>query len=238
MGMTLTCPKCGRSIAGEDISVKDGFAQCGTCRSVFNLSELAAQRGNRQSEPMPFARKSEVGMPKNFEKKTDFDGLTIVRKWRDLTAFILIPFSIFWNGFLAVWISIAISTGEYIMIAFASIHIAAGVFLVYSGIAKMINRTTVKVSTGELTITHGPVPWPSPKPISHHQVRQVYGKERVSRSSRGGTSVRYELRTLTTDGRDIKLLSGLNDRAQVLFLEQEIERYWNISDERVGGEMV
>jgi hypothetical protein len=233
--MNITCPKCSRTISGENISVKDGYAQCDECHSVYTLSELSAS-GMASSGFSDF-RRPEVNMPKGIEKTLDFDGLTLKRSWRDVAAFIMIPMTLFWNGFLVVWISIALSTGEYLMLAFASIHIAVGIFLIYSTIARLVNTTVIKISVGQITVKQGPIPWPTPKPLEHHEVRQFYGKKRVTRSSSGGSSTRYELRVLTSDGKDRKLLSGFTSREQVLYIEQELERYWNITNERVDGEM-
>jgi hypothetical protein len=233
--MNLTCPKCSRTITGENISVKDGFAQCDECHSVYTLQELAGMGGTTAGSG--YHQKPEVALPKGMEKNLDFDGLTITRRWRDVAAFVLIPMTIFWNGFLVFWISTAIVSGEYMMLAFTSIHIAVGIFLLYSTIARLINTTTVKVGPGTLTIKHRPIPWRTPKPLEHHEVRQFYGRKRVTRSSNGGSSVRYELRVLLSDGSDRKLLGGFTNREQVLYLEQEIERYWSINDERVDGQM-
>jgi Tfp pilus assembly PilM family ATPase len=66
-------------------------------------------------------------------------------------------------------------------------------------------------------------------------LKQLYAKEKVS-SSRNGTSITYEVH-VTRSGRNIKLVSGLESSEQAVYIEQEIEKYLNIKDIPVKGEL-
>ena len=87
-----------------------------------------------------------------------------------------------------------------------------------------------------LSIRHVPLPYLGNKTVEASDVKQVYSKERISRSRRGG-SVTYEVHALTHSGRNLKLLSGLPNSEQALFIEQEIERFLRIQDVPVRGEI-
>ncbi|WP_028974387.1 hypothetical protein [Spirochaeta cellobiosiphila] len=233
--MKLNCPKCNKEIPGENISVKDGYAQCDSCHGVYSLKELdkktAYTHYDQKLQP-------QISLPKGMEQKKEFNKMTISRRWFGFTAFFLVFFTAIWNGFLGGMVFVALSEGIFIILAGAAIHFIVGIFLIYITIANFINKTVIEVNGSELNIFHTPLPWMGKKTISKGNTKQFYGKKRISHStSDHRTSVHYELRMMTLDDRDFKVLGGLSDPEQILFLEQEIESYWSIRDEQVEGEL-
>jgi len=67
------------------------------------------------------------------------------------------------------------------------------------------------------------------------ELRQLYTKEIISQS-KSGSSASYEIHAISTRGRNIKLLRGLDTSEQALYIEQEIEKYLHIEDRPVKGE--
>jgi hypothetical protein len=231
--MNFICTKCGSMIPDEHVSVKDSMAQCPRCSSIFSLSELQRNAGVHVDQ---YAERPTVPLPKGIKKNMDYDGLVITRRWFSWAVFFLIPFSIVWLGGVSLFIFAGLTSGDLIFALFPLIHLSVGIGLFYYAMALMFNKTTLSIKNDELRIKHGPIPWKGPKPISRTEAKQFYCKERISRN-RNGTQVHYALHLQTSDGKDLKLITGLGDASQALYLEQEIERHWGISNERVGGEM-
>jgi hypothetical protein len=77
---------------------------------------------------------------------------------------------------------------------------------------------------------------PGNKQFKADLLQQLYTKRHVSHS-KNGTSINYELRVTTTDGRDEKLMGGFNKQEQALFIEQEIEKFLGIEDRPIRGEV-
>jgi hypothetical protein len=92
------------------------------------------------------------------------------------------------------------------------------------------------VSRNSLSIRHGPLPWTGNRQMSGRELTQLYGVEN-SRTSKGSTTYTYDLLALDREGRTIKLISGLTDKDQVLYLEQTLERRLGIEDAPVDGEV-
>lgn len=233
--MTLTCKTCGGTISDQDISVRDGFAQCPSCRSVFRLGELSSGSGTAHFDQSGFSQT--ISPPKGISSLRDFDRLTITRTWFSFIAVFLIPFTIIWNAFLAIWVRIAVSGGQFAMLGFSAIHIAVGIYLIYYCAALILNKTVITLKADEMSIHHGPLPWPGAKSVLRTDSRQFYGKQIRTRTSNGQRSSRYQLWVLRNDGNNEKILDGLQNRDQVLFLEQEIERFWAITDTWVDGQL-
>ena len=68
-------------------------------------------------------------------------------------------------------------------------------------------------------------------------LEQLYSKEHVSRTNKGGVRYSYEVHALTRSGNHVKILGGLSDTEQALFIEQEIEKNLRIEDTPVRGEI-
>ena len=60
-------------------------------------------------------------------------------------------------------------------------------------------------------------------------LEQLYCKEKIQHNRRT-TTCTYELHALTQDGTHKKLVGGLDEVDQALFLEQQIEAYLGIQD--------
>ena len=178
----------------------------------------------------------ELGLPEGIDLIDHFDSLEIVRRWFSFKTIPLTLFVLFWDGFLIFWYTQAIRASNTMMLVFPLIHVVIGAGLTYYVLASYINRTYIRVDQSYISITHAPLPAFGNKTVSASDVKQVYSKERVSRSRRG-TSVTYEVHALTHSGRNTKLLGGLLNSEQALFIEQEIEKFLRIKDVPVRGEI-
>jgi hypothetical protein len=228
----LTCKRCGAAIREVDVDAKLGLAKCSHCGTVFALAGLPRPQENdaavRQRLPVP--------MPKELQVSTSGGALQITRRWFSAQYVFLIFFAVVWNGFMVFWHVMAWSSGSRFMSLFGLLHTGVGLFLIYYTLAGLVNRTEVRVESGRLSVEHYPLPWPGGKQVQAAAIKQIYCTERVN-NTKNGVRYRYEVHAVMGDSAKEKLLDGLNDPEQALYIEQELERYLGIQDQAVRGEL-
>ncbi len=226
--MDLHCQRCGAAIDADNVNLDRLIAKCDRCNAVFGFAGMIEGGANRL-KPL------DVPLPVRFTLEHTGDGLRISRRWFSPTAVVMIFFTLFWNGFVVAWMAGAFFSRTPSMALFGSLHAAVGLFLLYTTLAGLVNTTTVQVGATALTIAHGPLPYPG-KQLAAGDIRQLYCRQKISQG-RNSRSVSYELHAVTGDGKHAKLVTGLDEPEQALFLEQEIERYLRIKDQPVRGEL-
>lgn len=229
--MDITCKRCGALVPADDVNLDTMAAKCRSCNAVFSIADQVEPDGGLA----PRAR-LDVPLPERFSVEHPGGGLRISWRWHTPTAYFLAFFALFWNGFLCVWITAALSAGAGAFALFALIHVAAGVGLAYTTLAMFLNNTQVDASYGALSVRHGPLPWLGNLQLSRDAIRQLYCVERVRRSRRSAATT-YELKAVRADGSAATVLSSLQTTEQALYLEQELERFLGIKDEPVRGEL-
>ena len=139
---------------------------------------------------------------------------------------------------MVVWYTIALTQGIWVMAAFGVIHLGVGVGLTWYTLAGFLNTTYINVDSYKIQIRHKPIWWPGKMAVYTQDVKQVYVKQKVQRG-KNGTTYTYEVRALIKAGNkdlDLKLLSGLPEPQQGLYIEQELEKHLKITDRPVQGE--
>ncbi len=223
----LKCRNCGSQLAPEDISARLAVARCKHCDALFALpSSLTA--------PQPVAR-PEVELPKRFTVDRANQTLAITWRWFSPAVIALLVFAVFWNGFLIVWHTIALSQGAWFMSLFGLIHTAVGVGLAYWVAAKFLNRTTVFASREWLQVRIGPLPWPGKLDLKHGDVRQFFCRQKVKHSKNGATET-YQVEAVIEGNLRKTIVKGLENADQAIFVEQQLEKYLGIEDVPVDGE--
>lgn len=233
--MQLYCQTCGRPVPAEDINIKLAIAKCGGCNAVFSFLEKLGG---------PSAVKPTVQRPQRFEVENWGPELIIRRSWYSHGLWALVAFCTFWDGFLAVWYTIAVRGlvsgsmgGEvWIMLLLPVLHLGVGIGLTYFVISSFFNRTTIRVTPFELTVRSGPLPWPGNCQVLTAELKQLYCTENRC-SQKDDRSFRYDVMALKRDNTPIKLVGGLAELDHALFIEQQVERHLKIRDERVAGEV-
>lgn len=176
-----------------------------------------------------------VPLPKNIEVLFDRETIIIRRKWFNPVAFFFAFFTLFWNGFMIFWMTMALSKGAWQMAAFGSLHACVGLGLAYFTLSSFINKTDVSIDPRHLTVRHYPLPWFGGKKIPVHSIKQIYAREKITRN-KNGASVSYPLYVITNDNKEEKLLSGLPEISQAKFVENEIEKVLGLENIEVVGE--
>jgi hypothetical protein len=242
MTMRLNCPKCAAEISAENVNLERLVAKCSQCDSVFNFEDkfgpaFGVKSGSAQQQAFAALRPDKV-------KIDNFGGvLTLEWRWFTWVFIVATVYAVLWNGFMFSIFGSVLTDGFQlgdILAAFPFIcfpHFWIGLALIYYALAGYINKTTVTVKNGRLTIRHTPLPWWGNKEIETATIMQLYTKENNSRNRRGvvawGT---YELHAVLKKGMHLKLLSGLDSSEHALFVEWEIEEYLGIEDVPVRGE--
>ena len=245
--MAIVCPSCWKEVPATDLDRKRMIAHCRTCSSVFDCSNAPVSESSAALGPQ--RRRARVPMPESFtitEGPRDLADpgyrqaprggppMTIVRRWYTPVAWGVAAFSVFWN--VVLYRSVFSDWGAPALLRiFPLIHLAVGFSLLYWALALLRNRTTIVITDDELSVTHGPVPWPGKQRIAISELTQLFTEERLEQG-RSRERRFYDLSAVMKDGRRKKLVKGLSEPAQALFLEQRIEERLGIVDVEVGGE--
>nr|MCU0702137.1 hypothetical protein [Myxococcaceae bacterium] len=89
-----------------------------------------------------------------------------------------------------------------------------------------LNDTTLRAEDDRLVIAYGPLPRPGTT-VPRSAVAQLY----VEQTSPEQFAVMAQLR----DGERVRLVDGLTQRDEALWIEQSVETRWNIVDREVGA---
>lgn len=224
--MKIPCPDCRIPVAADDVNLETGLAKCRTCNSVFRFDNHPGLAERRRAPVMK---------PGHVETYEGAGELTIRYRWFSPKYLFLAVFCLIWNGFLLFWYAMAFASGNAIMMLFPLLHVAAGIFLTYTTFAGFLNATTVTLDGSQLSVRHGPLPWPGNLKLSTLEVQQLFCEEKITRG-RNGLSYSYNLVALLLDGSRRKVVSGLDAPELPLWLEQHAEGWMKIQDEAVVGE--
>jgi hypothetical protein len=235
--MALSCRSCGAPIENGAIDRHRALARCTHCGTLTEL-----EMGDAQPRRAPRSRmeRPPVPMPERFQLDRQGGKLVISWPWFSAKFLMLLVFCALWDGFLVLWYAGALAgLGKDgpppALMAFPLVHVAVGVGLTYGALAGLLNRTTIGATQRTLHIAHGPIPWWGAGPVDG--IQQLFSKERVHHGKHGSRSYSYELYAALRSGRQRKLISGLQEASQALWLEQTLEKHLGIEDQPVGGEI-
>ncbi|MEZ4316420.1 MAG: hypothetical protein R3F61_02900 [Myxococcota bacterium] len=221
----------------ELVSAELGMAQCPSCEQVF---EVAAAPPAPVPALPPVAREPKAAPPElplapsGVSLARTADSLVITYTWSRLGGVGLLLFSGIWWTFLAFWLTGVLASGAWMMGLFAIFHVGAGVFMAYSGVASLLNTTTVVVHRGRLEVEIGPVPWPGAHDIPVADLSQLYVQQ-VRKRNKNGETITYDLHAVSR-GEDFVLVKGFTGHQPAKFIERVIEQHLGIVDRAMPGE--
>jgi hypothetical protein len=236
--MQMSCEVCQAPLRPEDVRLDLAVAKCHSCNAVYDLSGRKARGISVSAQERPKLVRAKAPLPPRFKVEEEDGAPTrITWRWFSLAHLFFVFFCIAWDSFLFMWYGIAFATDAPLFaIVFPFFHVAMGVGITYYTLTRLVNRTTIEVSRNQLTIRHGPLPWPGNLDVPGRQFTQLYGEE-IATTNKGITRYTYDLMALDREGRKIKLLTGLTEKDQVFYLEQTLERRLGIEDAPVDGEV-
>lgn len=232
----MNCPTCGRKIPAEDINIQRMAAHCRACAEVFSFAD-------RFQAPAPGGAESRdrVVPPRPPALSVEETGgrLVISFRWATPALFMIIPFTIAWNGFLVFWYYASTQVPgpfKWFMLLFPIAHVAAGLFLTHLCLTGLFNRTTITVDRTSLAIRHGPIPAGRNIVLQSRELDQLFCRGETATDSDGDITHRYSLHVLLKNGTRQDLLIGQADRDLTRYLEYAIEHHLGIVDRPVAGE--
>lgn len=254
--LALKCPSCGgkgRLLEGTNRFHCD---YCGT-ESLIQLSfqQMPPTAAPYAPAPESTLREEEVIRPKApipsvIRTEQDANGSRIIQRWFSAKYIFMAFFCVVWDGFLCVWYSIVLGgmglSGidgggmggpPMIFALFPLVHVAVGAYVTYTTIAGFVNRTTVELTHDTLSIYFDPLPWPGEKKIPSSQIKQIYCKENRKTGRHGAVTFIYTLFAVTNEDRQVQILDGLETPEMARYIEQQLETWLRIKDQRVLGEM-
>jgi hypothetical protein len=177
-----------------------------------------------------------IPLPENMRLVSERGSLIIRRRWFTPVVFFFIFFALFWNGFMVVWMTLALTKGQLMMAAFGSIHALVGLGLIYFCVATCVNKTDVSVDPNHLKVQHYPLPWFGNKQFRVHEITQLFCKEQINRT-KNGVNISYRVHVILRDGREQTLVKALSNDTQARFIEHEIESVLGLENQAVAGEL-
>ncbi|MCE8426296.1 MAG: hypothetical protein J5U17_11035 [Candidatus Methanoperedens sp.] len=228
--MEIYCKICKSKIPASNIDSNRLIAKCDRCNSVIEFKDEV-------SKTLKIPKIGEIKLPKKITIDTDKFGLNITIRWFRYLYLFLAFFVVFLDVFI---IRDVMRNREYFMSGNynTALSVLIGIFLTYLLLIGLINKTYIMVNPQSLIIKQGPIPGWGNKNLNTGELKQFYSKKEESHYEDGTTSYSYELHAITRSGKDIKLLSSLENTEQLLFIEQEIEKFLGIKDENVEGEII
>ena len=229
--MDIKCPHCLMIIPVENLNVQTSIAKCDSCRAIFGFSgQVSAESAFKSSKRF-------VAMPENYTLSVEGRDLVLVRRWFAWRHIFILFFCIAWDSFLVTWYTAAFRPhAPLILKLFPLPHLVIGVIITYSTLAGLLNSTKVTLNTGGLSIKHYPLPWLGDKVLQRRELSQLFCEEKRD-YNRHGPQYSYTLSAVMPGGKKLKLISGMDEPEDALFVEQKIEGFLGIADRPVAGEM-
>lgn len=225
----LDCPNCGTDILSEDINLSKGLAKCSQCHVLFNVENEVE---------IPPGKEEIFVIPKGIEVLKMFSELEIKMDWRHTASKFMMFFTLVWNGILFPMALVIILSGELSMLLFMSIHLAVGLGFLYWSLAALFNTTYITVDSNYINIQHRPFQlFFKEYQLETKEVDQLYVKKYSNGSTNGTPNYVYGVMAIMKSKEEIKIIKGLNKPQQALYIEQEIEKFAEIKDRPVAGEV-
>lgn len=235
--MKLFCPDCGFAIPASDLELDRLVAKCANCNTVFAFADPATVENRERT---PAADRRPIPRPPRFQVQELGGTWRLTYRWFRFVHVGMAVFCVAWDSFLIFWYGIALSSHNtpWIMVVFPIGHLAVGVGLTYAVLTGFLNRTTLELAGGQLTIRHSPLPWPGNRSIPANQIRQLYVTQNPNHGkSNNSQAVRFDLSAGLNNGAKVKLLGGFQDTDGPRYLENELERRLKLPPTRVPGEV-
>jgi len=257
--VNIVCKSCGSAVSASDLNMEKLIARCVSCNRLFDFHD---QLGSEEAPRAMSYRRAPVPMPESIVLVENDRALastgpempyregaaksvvsfSLVRRWYTRKYIFMAFFCVAWDSFLVFWYASVLThtraSGTLIAVLFPIAHVAVGIGISYSTLAGFLNRTTITVRNGTLSLLHGPLPWRGNRSLPLEEIDQLYCEQVVSSNSNdSSSSISYSVFARMKTGAALKLLSGLPEADQALFIEQAIETRVGIEDVPVGGEL-
>lgn len=260
------CPRCGAPISKLESRAPAHF-RCGECRLIFDLrklrptsSEAALEldRGPRHPSssglllaspplaPPNRATSRPMNVPSGITLRDGGRPVDVVEPGVSSELVVVLPWlrvaGALWLH--ALWMG-SLMAGLMVLAAFRREHVPRAALpwlgvaclpAVYVAAASWLNESVLILTRDSLQLLHRPLPLRSSLHVRAEEIAQLF----CETSLIGSNEVQdcYDLRLISTDGRQLTLLRQSKSLALVLFVEELIERHFGIADQLVEGPRV
>lgn len=234
--MQIRCRSCGETVPADDINLDKMLAKCRDCHAVFDFSDQV------EGAPAKKRSRAEIALPKGLTVEDLGNDLKITRKWgRSLGCFFFV-FALFWNSVVSVFVVGAITgsmkgEGAGFLPIFLIPFVLVGLGTGYAALGLLLNRTVIGLEGGRLSVRSGPIPWPGNKDVETTSIEQLFCIEYESYRQNNVPQYRFAVHAVTREGGKMKLITGMEQAEQALYLEQLLEKHLGIEDKPVRGEL-
>ena len=223
----IDCPQCHSFISTADINQNNKIAKCSHCNHIFSYDDQDYWDPFGLPTATQPAGLEVLRLPNFMEIKIQHFQTSNQNFWS------LLFFTIIWNIFLLVFVFAGISSGEYMVLAFTSVHLMVGLGLIFNVFSKLFNYTRVYIDDKQLCINTGPLNFfKKSQCFDVADIKQLFVRTTEHRNSKGHKVINHALLTQNEDGTSTLLINNL-DQKTLYYLEKEIERYLKIVDRPV-----
>lgn len=231
----LDCPNCGQFISAIDVDLEQKKADCSNCGHQFMFEDQVKEDPHRRPEMI---------IPDSVDALPLRSKLEIVLDWYRAapkkSVATLVTGTFLWNIILLPIVFFLAYTGNFLIMIFLMGHLATGFVLLAQLISLFVNKTHITVDSTGISMQTSPIKslLHRDKQISAEQIKQLYVvryTEKYHKKNQRGVQA-YALYAILYNNKTIELVRGM-DRETQLYLEQEIERYLDIKDLPVRGEL-
>ena len=202
-------------------------------KSAWNIPSISFSFSS-QSEPLDSDPNVPVAPPDGFQFEDK--GLERLISWRWISWQTLgaTVFITLWDVVMAFVLHAICSSknafkGAPLWVPLAIVAlIAVGISMTYAVAAYLVNRTSVQLRSGQVSVWHGPLPWFGEKDVTRADIARVWS-EKIGQVTDEDTAfvpaVSYAVKLLLKAGKTLNLVSGLLAPEQALFIEQQIRKH-------------
>lgn len=242
----LTCHQCAAPLDSASLDRRLGIITCSHCDSIFDLAHTDLPIQNDDSLNKPIGHRAPAALPQGYSIKHQGDRLIIARSWRATNSLFSLLFKLI---FPIIWLYILVIQSQAMThfldfsqeTLFLIPFLLFGIFLLYKGLADLVNTTYIKADKTKLSINHSPLPW-SPSPaFQNKDIEQIFITRQAHHTrdkNRNEEKIHYSycVKVILRNNSSHILIKALTKIEQALFLEQEIESHLKIRDRKVAGE--
>lgn len=166
-------------------------------------------------------------LPKRMKIDYYDDYMHIQKKWMGQSTLIIGLLCLAWAAvFVRTYKIIAqgINSGDVPLIMLAILFAAGAVLLGYFLVANWLNKTDIFVNKQLIEIKISPVPWRGNMRLNAAKIEEFSVEKHVAGSEKK-RKVTYAVLFRQNNDKITKLVSGLENKDQALFIEQKIENY-------------
>ena len=196
-----------------------------------------------QNRPTMDHKPDQWPLPAGMSVTESPDLLVLTHKWNKWIGYAMLVIWAIWSTGLCFdfgeFVDLLQAEGAHFELLFAFPILGLNLFLLYGGLAHVLNATTTTIDFEELKIKHAPIPWINNRAIYRGDVKQLYVKQHVTQRKKGTSyfsSSSYSINVVVQGRKDLELVTGIGTAEDAKFVEQKIEHYLKISDRPVPGE--